>query len=204
MKKTKKRKTKTKRKLKISRKKNKLEKKEGKKIPKVILKTRIRDTRLKGPNPFKWKNVNTHNLFKGKKIVVVCLPGAFTPICSSSHLPNYDRKYNKFKKLGIDEVYCLSVNDAFVMYNWGKKLNIKNVKLLPDGNGEFTKQMNALVKKNNLGFGNRSWRYSMYIDDCKIKKIFCENNMKHNYQYDPYKKSDVDTMLEYLKELFSN
>ena len=187
-----------------SKRKNKLERKEGKKIPKVTLKTRVRDSRLKGPNPFKWKDVDTYNLFKDKKIVVVCLPGAFTPICSSSHLPNYDRKYNQFKKLGIDEVYCLSVNDAFVMYNWGKKLKIKNVKLLPDGNGEFTKQMNALVKKNNLGFGNRSWRYSMYIDDCKIKKIFCENNMTHNYKYDPYRKSDVDTMLNYLTDILAN
>ena len=187
-------------KRKIKTKKNKLEKKEGKMIPNIMLRIRVRDDSLQKSNPFKWKSVNTQDLFKNKKIVIVCLPGAFTPICSSSHLPNYEKKYKEFKKLGIDDVYCLSVNDAFVMYNWGKKLKIKNVKLLPDGNGDFTKKMNALVKKRNLGFGNRSWRYSMYIDNCKIQKIFCENNMNDDYKYDPFKKSDVDTMLHYLKK----
>ena len=187
-------------KTKIRTKKNKLQKKAGKMGPDVILKVRVRDPKLKTSNPFKWKNVSTNDLFKNKKIVIVCLPGAFTPICSSSHLPNYEKKYREFKKLGIDDVYCLSVNDAFVMYNWGKKLKIKNVKLLPDGNGDFTKKMNALVKKRNLGFGNRSWRYSMYIDNCKIKKIFCENNMTDDYKYDPFKKSDVNTMLKYLEK----
>lgn len=183
-----------------TKKKNKLEKKEGKIIPDVILRIRVRDDSLQKSNPFKWKSVSTKDLFKNKKVVIVCLPGAFTPICSSSHLPNYEKKYKEFKNLGIDDVYCLSVNDAFVMYNWGKKLKIKNVKLLPDGNGDFTKKMNALVKKRNLGFGNRSWRYSMYIDNCKIQKIFCENNMNDDYKYDPFRKSDVDTMLSYLKK----
>ena len=184
---------------------NKITSKEGKKIPNVVFKTRVRDKKLlkkkkTRKNPFRWKNVKSNDIFKNKKIIIFSLPGAYTPTCSSTHLPDYEKKYKELKKMGIDEVYCLSVNDAFVMFNWGKKLKIKNVKLIPDGNADFTKKMNALVKKNNLGFGDRSWRYSMYVNNGTIEKIFCEEGCVHNCSSDPFKVSDVETMIRFLKK----
>lgn len=170
---------------------------EGKKVPVVIFKTRVRDNKLK-KNPFRWKSVKSNKLFK-QKCVVFSIPGAFTPTCSSKHVPDFEKKYNELKKLGIDEIYCISVNDAFVMHNWKKNLKIKKIKLLPDGNGQFTKKMGALVKKENLGFGERSWRYSMFIDNNKIIKVFAEPNMKNNYHRDPFSVSSVQNMINYLK-----
>ena len=172
---------------------------EGRKCPCVTFKTRVRDSRMKGPNPFRWKDLKSNNIFKDRKVVVFSLPGAYTPTCSTSHLPDYEKMHPKLKKLGVDDVYCVSVNDAFVMHNWGKKLGIKRVKLLPDGNGEFTKKMGALVKKKNLGFGDRSWRYSMLVDNGKIKKVFSEKGFGNNHGKDPFKVSDVMTMIKYLK-----
>lgn len=172
---------------------------EGKKVPRVVFKSRIRDPKIK-KNPYRWKSLKSNNLFN-KKCVLFSIPGAFTPTCSSKHVPDFEKFYKKLKKLGIDEIYCVSVNDAFVMNNWKKKLKIKNVKLLPDGNGDFTTKMGALVKKNNLGFGNRSWRYSMLIDNGKIVKIFSEPNMKNNYHRDPFSVSSVHNMIKFIKEL---
>ena len=174
--------------------------KEGNKVPQVIFKTRVRDEKIKGENPFRWKDVKTNDIFKGKKIVVFSLPGAYTPTCSSTHAPGYDKKYNDFKKLGVDEVICLSVNDAFVMFHWKKHLKLKNGFMLPDGNGDFTNKMGMLVKKNNLGFGDRSWRYSMFVVNGVIKKMFVEAGFKDNCKTDPFKVSDADTMLNYLKK----
>jgi len=168
-------------------------------VPNVTLKTRVRDESVEGPNPFRWQDVETVDLFRGKKVVVFSLPGAFTPTCSSTHLPGYEKKYNELKKLGIDEVYCISVNDAFVMYKWGRDVGAKNVKLLPDGSADFTKGMGMLVKKDNLGFGERSWRYSMFVDDRNIEKIFVEPGFSDDCPADPLEVSDVDSMLEYLK-----
>jgi len=172
---------------------------EGKKVPGVIFKTRVRDESVGGENPYRWQEVSTDDIFKGKKIIVFALPGAFTPTCSSAHLPGYEATYDDFKKLGVDEVYCLSVNDAFVMFQWGKHQNISKVKMIPDGSGEFTRGMGMLVKKDNLGFGERSWRYSMYVDDGVIKKMFIEPGFSDNCQDDPFEISDAKTMLEYLK-----
>lgn len=149
---------------------------------------------------FDWQDLSTKDIFGGKKIVVFALPGAYTPTCSGTHLPGYEAKYSEFKKLGIDEVYCLSVNDAFVMLNWFSDLGIKNVKFLPDGTFEFTKKMKMLVKKDNLGFGNRSWRYSMYVVDGKIQKMFVEVGKKNNCPTDPFAVSDAGTMLDYLRK----
>lgn len=139
-------------------------------VPDVTFKTRVRDESIGGENPFKWYDLTTDELFANKKVVVFSLPGAFTPTCSTSHLPRYEELYNEFKALGVDEVVCVSVNDAFVMYQWGLKQGRENVFLLPDGNGEFTRKMGMLVEKSNLGFGMRSWRYSMYVDNKEIKK----------------------------------
>jgi len=168
-------------------------------VPNVIFRTRVRDESIKGPNPFRWQNVSTKEIFGGKNIVLFGLPGAFTPTCSSTHLPGYEKNYKAFKRLGVDDVICTSVNDAFVMYQWAKNLGVKNVRMLPDGNGEFTKKLGMLVKKENLGFGLRSWRYSMYVENGAIKKVFIEPGFKHNGTTDPFKVSDADTMLAHLK-----
>lgn len=171
----------------------------GKTLPDVVLKTRVRDESTKGENPYRWQDVSTGGLFKHKKVIVFGLPGAFTPTCSSTHLPGYEAKYDELKALGIDEVYCISVNDAFVMFQWGKHQNVSNVKLLPDGAGLFAKGLGMLVKKNNLGFGDRSWRYSLYAEDGVIKKAFVEPGFSDDCPDDPFEVSDVDTMLSYLR-----
>jgi thioredoxin-dependent peroxiredoxin len=173
----------------------------GTKVPNVTFKTRVRDESLGGENPFKWLDVTTSEVFDNKKVVIFGLPGAFTPTCSSTHLPGYEAKYNEFKALGVDAIYCISVNDAFVMYQWGKNLGAKNVQMLPDGNAEFTKQIGMLVKKENLGFGDRSWRYSMFVDNGMIKEIFAEADQKDNHEEDPFEVSDADTMYNYIKGL---
>jgi peroxiredoxin len=158
----------------------------------------VRDESLGGENPFKWQDLTSEEIFANKKIVLFALPGAFTPTCSSTHLPGYEKNYDEFKKLGVDQVICLSVNDAFVMYQWGKHLEVKNVFLLPDGNADFTKEMGMLVKKENLGFGSRSWRYSMYVENSEIKKIFSEPGFSDNFGQDPFEVSDAETMLNFL------
>ncbi|PID51415.1 MAG: peroxiredoxin [Pasteurellales bacterium] len=168
-------------------------------VPDVVFKTRVRDESIGGENPFKWYDLTTDELFANKKVVVFSLPGAFTPTCSTSHLPRYEELYEEFKALGVDEVVCLSVNDAFVMYQWGLKQGRKNVFLLPDGNGEFTRKMGMLVDKSNLGFGMRSWRYAMFVDNKEIKKVFVEPEFGDNCPTDPFEVSDADTMLNYLK-----
>jgi len=173
----------------------------SKKVPQVVFKTRVRDESIGGDNPFRWQDVSTDDIFAGKRVVVFALPGAFTPTCSSTHLPGYEAKYDELKDAGVDEVYCLSVNDAFTMFQWGRHLGAKNVKMLPDGSGHFTKGMDMLVDKDNLGFGLRSWRYSMLVEDGEIVKMFIEPGKMDNCPEDPFEVSDVDTMLNYLRGL---
>lgn len=168
-------------------------------VPDVTFKTRVRNDAIEGPNPFEWKDLTTDEIFKNKKVVVFSLPGAFTPTCSTSHLPRYEELYEDFKAEGVDAIVCISVNDAFVMYQWGLSQNAKNVFLLPDGNGEFSRKMGMLVNKDNLGFGMRSWRYSMLVDNGEIKKVFSEEGYSDNCPTDPFEVSDADTMLNYLK-----
>ena len=170
-------------------------------VPQVVFKTRVRDESIGGDNPFRWQDVSTDDIFAGKRVVVFALPGAFTPTCSSTHLPGYEAKYDDLKEAGIDEVYCLSVNDAFTMFQWGRHLGANNVKLLPDGSGHFTKGMDMLVDKDNLGFGLRSWRYSMLVEDGEVVKMFIEPGKMDNCPEDPFEVSDVDTMLNYLRGL---
>lgn len=170
-----------------------------KRVPDVVFKTRVRDESVAGENPFRWQDRTTAEIFGGKKIVLFALPGAFTPTCSSAHLPGYEAAYDDFKALGVDQVICLSVNDAFTMFQWGKHQNVKNVFLLPDGNADFTKGMGMLVKKTNLGFGDRSWRYSMYVEDGEIKKMFIEPGAMDDCPTDPFEVSDAKTMLDYLR-----
>lgn len=170
-------------------------------VPQVIFKTRVRDESVEGENPFRWQDLSTDDLFKGKNVVVFSLPGAYTPTCSTTHAPGYEAKYDEIRALGVDEVVCLSVNDAFVMFNWKKHLGLEKIFMLPDGNGDFTRAMGMLVKKNNLGFGDRSWRYSMHVVDGVIQKMFIEEGFSDNCGTDPFLVSDAETMLTYLKNI---
>ena len=168
-------------------------------VPNVTFKTRVRDESVEGPNPFRWQEVTSEEIFKGKKVVVFALPGAFTPTCSSTHLPGYEKHYQEMRDAGIDDVYCLSVNDAFTMFQWGIHQDVKNVKLLPDGSGDFSRLMGMLVRKDNVGSGLRSWRYSMLVQDGEIKQVFSEAGKEDNCPADPFEVSDADTMLAYIK-----
>ena len=171
----------------------------GRNIPEVTLKTRVRDESIEGDNPFRWEDVNTKELFAGKRIAVFSLPGAFTPTCSNEQCPAYERAYDEFKARGVDEVYCISVNDAFVMYQWGKSLGLEKVKLLPDGSGDFTRRMGMLIKKNHLGFGDRSWRYSMIADDGVVSAWFEEPGINDDgVDNDPYVESTPEKLLNWL------
>ena len=172
---------------------------EGKEVPHVTFRTRVRDESVGGENPFKWQDVDSNEVFKGKRVVVFALPGAFTPTCSSTHLPGYEMEYDKLKELGMDEVYCLSVNDSFVMNAWMKSMSVEKVKPLADGSGKFTRQMGMLVDKDNLGFGYRSWRYSMVVNDGIVERIWIEPGQSDNFQADPYDVSDYETMLNWLE-----
>jgi peroxiredoxin len=169
-------------------------------VPNVIFKTRVRDENIGGDNPFRWQDVSTRDIFENKKIVILALPGAFTPTCSSTHLPGFEKKHQEILDQDVDEVYCLSVNDAFTMFQWSKHLGVNKVKMLPDGNGDFTRGMGMMVKKENLGFGYRSWRYSMLVEDQTIVKLFSEPGKSDNYSEDPFTVSDVNTILDFLKQ----
>ena len=168
-------------------------------VPKVVFKTRVRDESVEGSNPYRWQDVSTDDVFAGKKIVVFALPGAFTPTCSSTHLPGFEARYDELKALGVDEIYCLSVNDAFTMFQWGRHLGVEKVKLLPDGSAAFTRGMGMAVRKDNLGFGERSWRYAMLVEDGEVKALFEEPGRCDDCPTDPFEVSDADTMLNYLK-----
>jgi glutaredoxin-like protein len=158
---------------------------EGQKVPQVTFRTRTDSD---------WKNVTTDDIFNGKTVVVFALPGAFTPTCSSTHLPRYNELAPAFFANGVDDVVCVSVNDAFVMNEWAAGQECGNLTLLPDGNGEFTAGMGMLVDKSDLGFGQRSWRYSMLVRDGVIQKLFIEPQKPG----DPFEVSDADTMLAYV------
>jgi glutaredoxin-like protein len=158
---------------------------EGQKVPQVTFRTRSGGD---------WKNVSSDDIFKGRSVVLFSLPGAFTPTCSSTHLPRYNELAPAFFANGIDAVVCVSVNDAFVMGEWAADQECDNVTLLPDGNGEFTAGMGMLVDKSELGFGARSWRYSMLVRDSMVQKMFIEPQKPG----DPFEVSDADTMLAYL------
>ena len=167
-----------------------------------IFKFRIGDTDEKGGCTFiggEWKDVSTSDLFKDKKVVIFSLPGAFTPTCSGQQLPTYDEMYSQFKDKGIDDVYCVSVNDAFVMNAWARDLGIKNVKMIPDGCGTFTSNMGMLVAKPKQGFGMRSWRYAAIINDGTIENMFIEPGQNDfSDDDDPYTVSSPEHVLSKL------
>jgi glutaredoxin-like protein len=162
-----------------------LENREGQRVPNVTFRTR-KDNQ--------WVDITTDELFAGKKVIVFSLPGAFTPTCSSTHVPGYNELAGVFKQNGIDDIICISVNDAFVMNEWQKTQEAENITFIPDGNGEFSEKMGMLVDKENLGFGKRSWRYSMLVNDGVIEKMFIEPEVEG----DPFEVSDAETMLKYI------
>ena len=183
--------------------------KEGEMVPYTVFRCRIRDESIGGDNPFAWKQVSTDHLFKGKRVVLFSLPGAFTPVCSSAHVPGYNAQYDAIKAYGVEEVYCLSVNDAFVMRQWGIHLqletedadaahplnpgNFKKVKFLPDGAALFTRGMGmSCTWTSERGFGERSWRYSAVINDYKVEKLFIEGGtVTQNSDPDPFEVSSA-------------
>ena len=169
-------------------------------VPQAFFKTRVRNVESDDPNPYEWRELTTDEIFNGKKIVLFAVPGAFTPACSEVHLPGYESKYDAFKDLGVDTVICLAVNDAFVMFQWAKSQDISNVFMLPDGNGEFSRKMGMLVDRSSQGMGMRSWRYSMYVDNGEIKRIFVEPDFQDNPPGVPVQVSGADTMLSYLQD----
>ena len=158
---------------------------EGQTVPQVSFRTR---------QAGEWKTLTTDEIFKGRTVVVFSLPGAFTPTCSSTHLPRYNELAPAFRANGVDEIICIAVNDPFVMNEWAKEQEAANVRLLPDGNGEFTEKMGLLVDKAELGLGKRSWRYSMLVKDGVLQKMFIEPQKPG----DPFEVSDADTMLAYI------
>jgi peroxiredoxin len=153
---------------------------------------------IDGSASFEWKIVTTKDLFAGKRVIIFGLPGAFTPTCSNNQLPGYEKMFDLFREKGIDEIWCTSVNDAFVMEAWARDQGLVNVKMLPDGNGDFAKAIGMLVKKNNLGFGERSWRYAMLVDDLDVVNMWAEEGGMHNCPADPYQKSAPEAVLAEL------
>lgn len=143
----------------------------------------------------------TNDIFRNKRVLIFGLPGAFTPTCSEHQLPGFEKLYDKIVSLGIDEIYCVSVNDAFVMNAWAKDLKIKKVKMIPDGNSFFTRGLDMNVMKTNLGFGIRSWRYAAIYNDMDLEKSFIESGKEDNVENDPYEESTPEKVLEYLKSL---
>lgn len=168
-------------------------------LPAVDFKVRVYDPTIEGPNPYRWDEVSSYELFGGKKVVIFSLPGAFTPTCSTMQLPGFEQNYERFKQLGIDEIYCISVNDSFVMNAWAKSQNIQNVKVIPDGSALFTEAMGMLVCKDNLGFGMRSWRYAVIATNGRIDKMFVEPGLEDNCLLDPYGETSPENILNWLE-----
>ena len=174
----------------------------GQNVPNTVLFTRVRDESIGGDNPFRWELKHSHDLFAGKKVVVFSLPGAFTPTCSTMQVPGFEKMAPEFFMRGIDEIYCISVNDAFVMNKWAQDQKLEHVQVIPDGNCDFTDSMDMGVNKRHLGFGYRSWRYAMIVDNCKIV-AFAEEPGRNNdgSDLDPYGETSPENVLKMLTEV---
>ena len=167
-------------------------------VPSVVFHTRVRDDSIEGPNQYRWENKTSYDYFANKRVVLFSLPGAFTPTCDTYQLPGFEEKYAEFKNADIDEIYCISINDAFVMNAWTKSQNLQNVKVIPDGAGNFTNGMQMGVSKDNLGFGWRSWRYAVVVNNGKIEKWFIEPGKTDLAEDDPYGETSPDRILRWL------
>ena len=169
----------------------------GQRIPDITFKTRVKDEE----ENYGWKDVTTCDYFKGKSVILFSLPGAFTPTCSTYQLPNFEKKFAEFSLEGIDEIYCMSVNDAFVMNAWAKDQKLEYVKVIPDGSGRFTRGMGMLVRKDPEDFGYRSWRYAAHIEDCVVKKMWVEEGKMDDCPTDPYGATNPQEILEDLQNV---
>src|SRR6056300_1524347 len=169
----------------------------GTSVPQVQFMTRVRDDSIDGPNPYRWEPRTTDDYFAGRRVLVFSLPGAFTPTCSTYQLPGFEEQYNNILEQGIDEIYCMSVNDAFVMNKWAKDQCIERVKVIPDGNGEFTDGMGMLVDMTAVGFGKRSRRYAFVAKDGVVEKLFVEPESTDDNP-DPYGETSPETVIAYL------
>ncbi|MBL4748979.1 MAG: peroxiredoxin [Amylibacter sp.] len=172
--------------------------KNGTPLPDVTFHTRVRDESIGGDNPFRWENKTTADYFANKRVVLFSLPGAFTPTCSTYQLPGFENNFEAFKDKGIDAIYCMSVNDSFVMNKWAQGQNLKNVNVIPDGSGEFARKVGMLVDKDNLGFGMRSWRYAAIINNGVVEAWFEEPGKADNHADDPYGESSPENVLKHL------
>ncbi len=170
------------------------------KLPDVTFRTRVRDESVGGPNPYRWQDRTTAEYFKGKRVILFSLPGAFTPTCSTYQLPGFERGFDAFARQGIDAIYCLSVNDSFVMNQWAEAQGIEKVQVIPDGSGEFTRKMGMLVDKANLGFGQRSWRYAAIVNDGVVEAWFEEPGLMDNCPDDPYGVSSPESVMAHLMQ----
>ena len=172
-------------------------------IPKCVFKTRVPknpEASWQERKGWNWKDISTDDYFSNKRVIVFSLPGAFTPTCTEKQLPGFEEHYDEIRNLGVDEIYCISVNDSFVMNAWAKREEIENVKVIADGNGEFTRMMGMLVDKQHLGFGQRSWRYAMIVDNGKIEKMWIEPGINNaGEDMDPYGETSPENVIEYLK-----
>ena len=173
--------------------------KQGQRVPQVTFKTRVRDESIGGDNPFRWQDVTTDDIFENKRVVIFSLPGAFTPTCSTFQVPGFEANYQTIRDMGIDEIYVVSVNDTFVMRKWLIDQNVCHIKFIPDGNGEFTRGLNMLVDKSNLGFGSRSWRYAAIVDNGVIEQWFEEPGRIDNCETDPYGETSPESVMNYLE-----
>ena len=169
----------------------------GQRVPDITFKTRVEDEE----GNFGWKDVTTCDYFKGKSVILFSLPGAFTPTCSTYQLPNFEKKFAEFSLEGIDEIYCMSVNDAFVMNAWAKDQKLEYVKVIPDGSGRFTRGMGMLVRKDPEDFRYRSWRYAAHIEDCVVKKMWVEEGKMDDCPTDPYGATNPQEILEDLQNV---
>ena len=171
----------------------------GVNVPNTTFHYRVRDASIGGDNPFRWQDVSSNEIFANKRVVVFSLPGAFTPTCSTMQVPGFEAAYAEIRSLGVDEVYVLSVNDTFVMRKWMLDQGVENIQFIPDGNGEFTRQLGMLVDKSNLGFGPRSWRYAMVVNDGIIEHWLEEPGREDNHGADPYGVSSPESVLSALR-----
>ena len=168
-------------------------------IPNVIHQLRVRDESIEGDNPFRWEQKTTHEIVGRGKSIIFSLPGAFTPTCSTYQLPDFEKLFSEFQEQGVENIFCLSVNDTFVMNKWADDQGLVNVKVIPDGSNLFTSSMGMDVKKDNLGFGIRSWRYAIVVENYVIQKSFVERGFSNNAEEDPYGVSSPQNILDFLQ-----
>ena len=171
----------------------------GEPIPNTTFFFRKENPNFTGIDKNDWFPEKSQDLLVGKKVIIVGVPGPFTPVCSGFQVPQFEKYYNDFKfEYGIEEIYITAVADFFVMDAWKKSLNLKNLKMLPDGSGDWARLNGMLVNRAEWGYGYRSWRYAMIVDNLIIERMFCEPNPEDMIGNDPYGESAPQNILEWL------